>query len=379
MAKKVGLLTAGSDSPGANAAIRGLGKAVTGNFGMALIGFRDGFAGLVEDRTTDLMSDGALSGLLTSGGTILGTSMDLPHAWPTPGEKVDMVQKAVETYHRHKLDVLVCIGDRRSQEAALVLSRAGLNIITIPRSAENDIPHTDKSIGYDTAREVASQAIDRLHTTANATHRIMIVELLGNTSGWLALGAGLAAGADVILIPEIPYDFDVIIDAIRSRKLSGRNFSLVVVAEKARSRELVNFMETAASRRAGTEREKEKAFEEIEKNYSSQTLLLERRLKESTEIDTHITILGSLVRGGTATAADRILATQLSEWAAKMIAEGEFGKMACRIDGAGSSVPLEEVAGRSKVIPMSHDWIRGAAQVGVCLGVEYGKLRKGGG
>ncbi len=369
---KIGLLTAGSDSPAVNAAIRGFGKAASSLTNIELIGFRDGFSGLVQNRTMDLLTEGLLSGILTEGGTILGTTRQVPYAMEQGEELVDRTEEAVDAYKKNALDALVCIGDKSSQLAAYKLSQAGLNIVTLPRSAENDVPCTDKCIGYDSAREIATQAIDRLHTTANATHRIMIVELLGNSSGWLTLGAGLAAGADVILVPEIPYHFDIIIEAIQKRKSAGRIFSLVTVAEKARPRELVEFMEMAAQKKGGTDEEKEKTFEKIENNYSAQTLLLANRLGSATGIDTHITILGSLVRGGTPTAADRLLATQLAEWSLKLVVDGDFGKMACRKDGTMSSVPLQEVAGKNKPVPMDHGWLRGAIQVGTCLGIEPG-------
>ncbi|MBP7196321.1 MAG: ATP-dependent 6-phosphofructokinase [Anaerolineaceae bacterium] len=371
---KVGLITAGSDSPGVNAAIRGFGKAVANKHNMEVLGFRDGYLGLVEDRKVNLLEGTMLSGILTEGGTILGTSRHVPECMPSPEGATDRTQEAIDTYRRNELDALVIIGDNKSQQAAYHLSQAGLNIITLPKSCENDVPLTDKSIGFDTAREIATQAIDRLHTNANATHRIMLVELLGNYSGWLTMGAGLAAGADVILIPEIPYEFDVVIEAIQRRKKAGRNFSLVAVAEKAKSKELVDFMALAASRRAANAEEQVRAYEEIEKNYSAQTLLLARRLGEAADIETHITILGSLVRGGTPTAADRLLATQLAEWSVKMVVEGIFGQMACRIDGSVTNVPLSEVAGKVKQIPLDHDWIRGSYRVGACLGVAEESL-----
>ncbi len=367
---KIGLLTAGSDSPGVNAAIRGFGKAASNIPNIQLIGFRDGFSGLIQNRTMNLLTEGLLSGILTEGGTILGTSRQVPHAVKEGEELVDRTQEAVDSYKKNKLDALVCIGDKDSQLAAYKLSQAGLKIVSLPRSAENDVPLTDKCIGFDSAREIATQAIDRLHTTANATHRIMIVELLGNSTGWLTLGAGLAAGADVILIPEIPYYFDVIIEAIQERKKAGRTFSLITVAEKARPRELVEFMEMAAQKKGGTIEEKEKTFEKIENNYSAQTLLLANRLGTATGIDTHITILGSLVRGGTPTAADRLLATQLAEWSLKLVLEGDFGRMTCRKDGAMSSVLLSDVVGKNKPVPMDHGWLRGAIQVDTCLGAQ---------
>ena len=371
---RIGLLTAGSDSPGINAAIRGFGKAASNLKKIDLIGFRDGFEGLVENRTIDLMADRLLSGILTQGGTILGTSKQVPFAMQEGDNQADRTQEAIDNYKKNKLDALVCIGGQSSQLAALKLSQAGLNVITIPRSAENDVPFTDKCIGFDSAREIATQAIDRLHTTANATHRIMIVELLGNSAGWLTLGAGMAAGADVILIPEIPYKFDVVIEALEKRKKSGRNFSLVTVAEKARSLELVEFMEMAAQKKSSSSEEREKSFAKIENNYSAQTLLLANQLGSATGIDTHITILGSLVRGGTPTAADRLLATQLAEWSLKMLLDGEFGRMACRKDGSMNSVSLAAVAGKNKAVPMDHGWIRGAIQVDTCLGVNSSEI-----
>ena len=372
MSKKVGLLTAGGDSPGVNAAIRGFGKAITNSGNVELIGFRDGFTGLVEDRTMELSSN-AFSGILTQGGTILGISRSLPQAMPSENGPVDMTDQAVETYKRHKLDALVCIGGKETIKAGLHLSRAGLNVITIPKAADNDLPGTDKAIGFDTAREIATQAIDRLHTTANATHRIMIVELMGLHAGWLTLGAGLAAGADVILIPEFPYDMKLVVNAILERKRAGRNFSLVAVAENARSQELVDFVERAARLKAQREaegtQEVDQEVERISSSYSGETMLLARRLREETGLETRITILGSLVRGGTPTAADRLLATQLAEWSALMVVNGQFGRMARRLNDQMGSVPLEEVVDRHKLIPSDHAWIRGAYQVGTCLGV----------
>ena len=372
MSKKVGLLTAGGDSPGVNAAIRGFGKAITNSGNVELIGFRDGFTGLVEDRTLELSSN-AFSGILTQGGTILGISRSLPQAMPSENGPVDMTEQAVETYKRHKLDALVCIGGKETIKAGLHLSRAGLNVITIPKAADNDLPGTDKAIGFDTAREIATQAIDRLHTTATATHRIMIVELMGLHAGWLTLGAGLAAGADVILIPEFPYDMKLVVNAILDRKRAGRNFSLVAVAENARSQELVDFVERAARLKAQREtegtQEVNQDVERISSSYSGETMLLARRLREETGLETRITILGSLVRGGTPTAADRLLATQLAEWSALMVVNGQFGRMARRLNDQMGSVPLEEVVDRHKVIPSDHAWIRGAYQVGTCLGV----------
>jgi 6-phosphofructokinase 1 len=191
MARRVGVLTAGGDSPGLNAVLRGVGKAAMDCFGMSFIGFRDGFRGLVENRTMDL-DEQTLSGILTVGGTILGTSRDKPHRMLIGDKLQDMTDVIVENYHKHNLDVLVCIGGGGTQKNAYRLMQKGLNIITLPKTIDNDVALTDVSFGFDTALGIATEAIDRLHSTAHSHHRIILVETMGNKAGWLALGAGIA-------------------------------------------------------------------------------------------------------------------------------------------------------------------------------------------
>ncbi|MBT3224151.1 MAG: ATP-dependent 6-phosphofructokinase, partial [Proteobacteria bacterium] len=229
--KHVGVLTAGGDSPGLNAAIRGLGKSVLGR-GMTLIGFRDGFRGLMENRTLRI-NDQFLSGLLTVGGTVLGTSRDKPHRMNIGGKTLDMTDVLVENFHKNRLDVLVCLGGGGTQKNALRLMKKGMPVITLPKTIDNDVARTDVTFGYDTALNIATKAIDRLHSTAHSHHRIIVVEIMGNHAGWLALGAGLAGGADVILIPEIPFQVDKVADAITHRCARGKNFSIVAIAEGA--------------------------------------------------------------------------------------------------------------------------------------------------
>lgn len=372
MPKKVGLLTAGSDCPGINAAIRGFGKAGTGVYGMQVLGFKDGFRGLVENHTLKL-SGSVLSGILTAGGTILGTSRDVPQAMIVDGTVTDCTQSAVKNYREHKLVALVCIGGKETQSTALHLQQAGLNVITLPKAADNDVPMTDLTIGFDTAREIAAQAIDRLHSTASANHRIIIVELMGAHSGWLTMGAGIAAGADVILIPEIPYDTDKIVQSILERNKAGKNFSIVAVAENTRSKELVAFIERSRKMniklRQGKERlEVEAQLEKIKKRYSSETLLLASRLEEATNLEARITILSYLLRGGTPSATDRLLATQMAGVCARMVSEGKFGCMINYKAGEIGSVALEKVAGKTKAMPLDHPWILAARQMGTSLG-----------
>ena len=220
MQKHIGILTSGGDCPGLNAAIRGLGKASLDALGMSVVGFCDGFRGIVQDRTVRLGSD-QLAGILTDGGTILGTSRDKPHKMHIGDSTEDMTQAAVDTYHRHGLDALVCIGGGGTQKNALRLAEAGLNVVTLPKTIDNDIFGTDVSFGFDTALQIATEAIDRLLSTATSHHRIIVVETMGHRAGWLALGAGIAGGADVILIPEIPYSVEVVAQAIRDRAKRG--------------------------------------------------------------------------------------------------------------------------------------------------------------
>ena len=235
MKKHIGMLTSGGDSPGLNAAIRAVGKAAHGFFGMQVIGFRDGFRGLMENRVVNL-DEAALSGILTVGGTILGTSRDRPDRMPVGGKVIDATNVIIENYEKNHLDVLVCLGGGGTQKAALKLKQAGLNVITLPKTIDNDVALTDVTFGFDTALGIATEAIDRLHSTAHSHHRIVVVEIMGHRAGWLTLGAGVAGGADVILLPEIPYVVENVAAAIRQRMRSGKSFSIVAVAEGAASR-----------------------------------------------------------------------------------------------------------------------------------------------
>ncbi|MDH5712120.1 MAG: ATP-dependent 6-phosphofructokinase, partial [Gammaproteobacteria bacterium] len=232
MTKHIGILTAGGDSPGLNAAIRGVGKAAQNHYDMQMIGFLDGFRGLVDNRIVR-MEGNMLSDILTRGGTILGTSRDKPHRMMLGGKKQDMTDVIVENYNSLHLDALVCIGGGGTQKNALQLMEKGLNIITLPKTIDNDVAKTDTTFGFDTALGIATDAIDRLHSTAHSHHRIIVVEIMGHRAGWLALGSGIAGGADVILLPEIPYDLETVADAIKARVRSGKKFSIVAVSEGA--------------------------------------------------------------------------------------------------------------------------------------------------
>ena len=220
MTKHIGLLTSGGDCPGLNAAIRGVAKAALGKYRMQVVGFRDGFRGLMENRTVELDSS-MVSGILTLGGTILGTGREKPYRMLIGGKEIDATDAIVATYKKHHLDALVCLGGGGTQKNALYLRKAGLNIITLPKTIDNDVAMTDVTFGFDTAMGIATEAIDRLHSTAHSHHRIIVVEIMGHRAGWLTLGSGIAGGADVVLIPEMPYDVNNIAEAIRQRSRGG--------------------------------------------------------------------------------------------------------------------------------------------------------------
>src|SRR5476651_740041 len=255
--KRIGILTAGGDSPGLNAAIRGVGKTALGFYGMEILGFRDGFRGIVEDRRLKL-DKSKLAGILTVGGTILGTSRDKPHRMLIDGRTRDMTDVIVENYEKLGLDALVCLGGGGTQKNALHLANAGLNIVTLPKTIDNDVALTDSTFGFATALDIATEAIDRLHSTAHSHHRIVVAEIMGHRAGWLTLGAGIAGGADVILIPEIPYDIAKIADAIRRRSRHSANFSIVAVAEGAMAKEDARAYNAAEAAKERARNQKEK-------------------------------------------------------------------------------------------------------------------------
>lgn len=372
MAKYIGILTSGGDSPGLNAAIRGIGKAALGKYDMQVIGFYDGFRGLMENRMT-ILDSSKLSGIITLGGTILGTSREKPHRMNIGGKLMDMTDVIVENYHHHHLDALVCLGGGGTQKNAFKLAEKGLNIITLPKTIDNDISCTDTTFGFDTALGIAVDAIDRLHSTAHSHHRIIVVEIMGHRTGWLALGAGVAGGADVILIPEIPYNIDNVAESILERSRGGKNFSIVAVAEGAISQEGIRKIEKTKKELHGTENKNEilklKAkLKELDKQYTGKTTEIARALEKITGLESRLTILGHLQRGGTPSPADRLLATRLGTACAEYIQNEQFGIMvAAKGDGA-VAVPLEKVVGIRKTVPVDHPWIRSARCVGTCLG-----------
>jgi len=370
--QRIGILTAGGDSPGLNAAIRAVGKAALGFYGMEFIGFRDGFRGLAENRTMRL-DKGTLAGILTVGGTILGTGRDKPHRMEIDGRERDMTKVIAKNFQRHRLDALVCLGGGGTQKNALRLSQAGIPVLTLPKTIDNDVAMTDATFGFDTALGIATEAIDRLHSTAHSHHRIVVAEIMGHSAGWLALGAGIAGGADVILIPEIPYDVGVIAQAIRLRSKHGTNFSIVAVAEGAMSRQDAHVFQLARDRKdkARTKVQRQAAkleLKALEAKHAGNTLRLARQLEELTHLESRVTILGYVQRGGAPSAADRLLATRLGTACADLMDKGISGVMVAAHGSGAEPVPLEKVAGKLKTVPLDHPWTESARRVGTCLG-----------
>jgi 6-phosphofructokinase 1 len=371
MTKYVGILTAGGDSPGLNAAIRGVGKAALG-LDMNIIGFRDGFRGLMNNRTIRLDSE-RLSGILTVGGTILGTSRDKPHKMPVGDRVMDMTDVMVDTYERHHLDALVCLGGGGTQKNAYRLMQKGLNIITLPKTIDNDVAMTDATFGFDTALGIATEAIDRLHSTAHSHHRIIVVEIMGHNTGWLALGSGIAGGADVILIPEIPYDVEIVAEAIRQRSRGGHRFSIVAVSEGAVSQDVAEKINELETLKAAAESDEEKiearaALKLVDVEQAENTWKLSRQLEALTGLESRVTILGHVQRGGIPSAVDRLLGTRLGTACAEFIQEGVFGVMVASQGSTAVPVPLERVVGKRKSVPLDHPWVQTARHVGTCLG-----------
>jgi 6-phosphofructokinase 1 len=370
MARHIGILTSGGDCPGLNAAIRAVARAACDHH-IKVTGFKDGFRGLVHDHTMQL-EPAMLSGILTDGGTILGTSRDKPHKMPIGGKERDMTHAIVETIHRHKLDAVVCIGGGGTQKNALRLQQAGINVLTLPKTIDNDIYGTDISFGFDTALEIATQAMDRLHSTASSHRRIMVVEIMGHRAGWLALGAGMAAGADVILLPEIPYDVRAVADAISDRARAGKRFSIVAVAEgalsKQSSKEVKRLVKLKSSEKKSERKEASEQLVAFHTEHTDHTLRLTEQLEKTTGQESRLTILGHLQRGGTPTAADRLLCTRLGTACVDSLLAERYGVMMAVRGPEIVPVPIENVAGRKKLVPPDHEWVQSAKAVGTCFG-----------
>jgi 6-phosphofructokinase 1 len=370
--KCIGILTSGGDCPGLNSAIRGVAKAAL-HHGIRVIGFQDGFRGLVENRHVNLEAL-HVSGILTLGGTILGSSRDKPRKMNMGGETLDMTQVAVQNVLKNHVDCLVCLGGNGTQKNALHLAETGLiNVITLPKTIDNDVFGTDISFGFDTAMNIATEAVDRLHTTATSHHRIIVCEVMGHKAGWLALGTGIAGGADVILLPEIPYDLDVIAEHLKYRRRTGRRFSIVVVAEGAQGKIPPPSTEPQPEEKKASKKKKapepipatEDGFIFVQEPRASR---IAREIQQRTGIEARVTSLGHVQRGGSPSAADRLLCTRLGTCVGDLLIHEHFNVMVSVQGSRCVPVPLTEVAGKTKLVEMDHDWIQTARYVETCLG-----------
>lgn len=339
--QRIGILTAGGDCPGINAAIRGVGKTAIVKYGMKLVGISDGFTGMINKEFTEL-SEHDLSGILTLGGTILGTSREKP--FKPSGKGKNEISKPVlikEHYEQMGLDCLVCIGGNGTLKTANLLSMEGLNVVGIPKTIDNDVWGTDLTFGFDSAVNIATEAIDRLHSTANSHKRIMIIEVMGHNAGWLALYSGIAGGGDVILIPEIEYDEKKIAEYLLHRVSENKPYSIVVVAEGIKC--------------PGKD--------------CSAAQFISKRIGELTGLETRETVLGYIQRGGTPSPMDRVLATRYGTAAADMIAERDFGKMVALKNNQIMPVPLAEVAGKLKLVEPKDPLVIQANSMGTSFGI----------
>jgi 6-phosphofructokinase 1 len=341
MGQRIGILTAGGDCPGINAAIRGVGKTAIVKYGMKIIGISDGFTGMINKEYREL-SEHDLSGILTVGGTILGTSREKPFKSDGKGKneisKPDLIKI---NYEQLGLDCLVCIGGNGTLKTAWLLSQAGLNVIGIPKTIDNDVWGTDITFGFDSAVNIATEAIDRLHSTANSHKRIMIIELMGHNAGWIALYSGIAGGGDVILIPELEYNEKKIAEYLLHRASENKPYSIVVVAE---------------------------GIKKPSKDVSA-AQYLSKKIFELTGLETRETVLGYIQRGGTPSPMDRVLATRYGAAAADMIARKEFGNMVSYRKSEIGSVPLAEVAGKLKLVQPDDPLVVQAKKMGTSFGV----------
>ncbi len=367
-AKCIGILTSGGDCPGLNAAIRGVAKPAMSDFHIEVIGIEKGFRGLVENNARVLhLQD--VSGILSMGGTILGTSREKPHKMPLPnGESIDMTQRAVETYNRLGLDCLVCLGGNGTHKVAHALTKHGLNVIGLPKTIDNDIVETDITFGFDSAVTYAAQAIDRLYSTAEAHLRVMIIELMGHNAGWLALTAGLAGGADIILIPEIPYDIDSICQHLTERRRRGKWFSIVAVAEGALAKKNNDDDDDPKKKKKVKKKKKEPSHSREEESDGRVSISVAKQISRRLGMDTRVTVLGHLQRGGVPTPFDRVLATRFGTYAAEMLSEGRYNMMVSLKGAEVTGIPLEKIAGRTKLVPLDHPLIRASRRVGTNFG-----------
>ncbi|MDD5070841.1 MAG: ATP-dependent 6-phosphofructokinase [Candidatus Omnitrophica bacterium] len=358
--KKIAVLTGGGDCPGLNAVIRAVTKKAILDHNAEVIGVEDGFEGLVDKRYRQLSYD-QVSGILSLGGTILGTSnVANPYNYPVKeGQTVgfkDLSKQVIGNIKDLNIDCLVCIGGDGTLAIAYRLYQEGVPVVGIPKTIDNDIFGTDISFGFDTAVQIATEGIDRLHTTAQSHHRVMIVEVMGRRAGWIALHSGVAGGGDIILIPEIPYDINLVAERVRSRREKGKRFSIIVIAEGAKP----------IGGDVTIKRVVADASDPV--RLGGIGFVLGEQLEQMTGLETRTVVLGHLLRGGTPTPFDRILGTELGSGAVDLIFNNKFGQMIAMQNNSFVAVSLEIAAQGSRLVSPDGSLVRSARSVGTCFG-----------
>ena len=359
MKRRIGILTSGGDCPGLNATIRGVAKACYERFGednVEIVGISNGYYGLINNLCKD-MSPSSFSGILTQGGTIFGTKRQPFKMMQVIGEdNIDKVKNMKETYRKQKLDCLLTLGGNGTHKTSKLLSDEGLNVIGLPKTIDNDIYGTDVTFGFHTAVDIATDVLDRLHTTAASHSRVLLCEIMGNKAGWLTLNAGIAGGADVIIIPEIPYDIDKICDAVMARSASGKTFSIVAVAEGA-----FDINEAKMKK-------KERAKKRAEAGILTATNRIAAQIQSNTGLEARVCVPGHMLRGGAPSAYDRVLSTQFGVHAAYLIAKERYGRTVAKIGNKITSNKLEDIAGKTKFVDTENHLVIAARDIGVSFG-----------
>ena len=354
---RIGMLTSGGDCQALNAAMRGVVKGVfSKRDDVEIYGFQEGYKGLIYSNFKMLTSRD-FSGILTVGGTILGTSRQPFKLMRVPDKDgIDKVEAMKHTYHKLNLDCLVVLGGNGTHKTANLLREEGLNVITLPKTIDNDLWGTDMTFGFQSAVDIATDTIDRIHTTATSHSRVFIVEVMGHKVGWVTLHAGIAGGADIIMLPEIPYDIDVVVDAINKRAKAGKNFTIIAVAEGAISKSDAKLSK------------KELKAKMAKKTYPSVAYEIAEKIQKRTNQEVRITVPGHTQRGGSPCPYDRVLSTRLGAAAANLILKKEFGYMVGIKNGNIVKVPLGEVAGKLKYVEPDSDIIQEAKMTGISFG-----------
>ena len=355
---KIAPITSGGDCQGLNAAIRGVGKSLFQRMdNVEIYGMYDGYRGLIEGDYK-YMEPQDLSGILTEGGTILGTSRQnyVPGKDIVDDKGNSVIPSMLQTYNRLNLDCLVIMGGNGTQKSAKLIADAGMNVITLPKTIDNDIWGTDTTFGFQSAVDIATNVIDYIHSTASSHSRIFVVELMGRDAGWLTLNAGIGSGADVILIPEIPYDLDKVAELIEERNRQGKRYSIIACAEGAVSVDDIKLDEEASRRKRENSRHSTVSYE------------IADRLEKLTGKEARVTVPGHYQRGGPPCPYDRVLATQFGVAAADLIINKQYGRMVAVQGGQIVSIPLEDAASKTKFLPVDHPMIQVARKMGISLG-----------